>query len=96
LCSRLLSEDIQIRTYKIIFLPVVLYGCETWPLTLREEYRLCLRTACWGEYLEKHELAGGWRKLHNEELHNFDSSPSIIRMVKSRGMRWGGVHLGFW
>jgi hypothetical protein len=48
---------------------------------------------------------GGWRKLHNEELHNLYSSPSIIRMIKSRGMRWAGhvaqmgrrgMHIGYW
>jgi hypothetical protein len=40
-------------------------------------------------------VTGGWRKLHNEELHNLYSSPSIIRMIKSRRTRWGG-HVGFW
>jgi hypothetical protein len=39
---------------------------------------------------KKYEVTGGWRKLHNEELHNFYSSPSIIRMIKSRRMRWAG------
>jgi hypothetical protein len=65
---------------------VVLYGCETWYLTLREEHRLrvfenrVLRTI-FG--LERDEMTGGWRKLHNEELHNLYSSGSIIRMMKS-------------
>jgi hypothetical protein len=40
--------------------------------------------------LKKDEVTGGWRKLHDEELHNFYSSPSINRMSKSRGMRWAG------
>jgi hypothetical protein len=39
------------------------------------------------------EVTGGWRKLHNEELHNFYSSPSIVRMIKIKRMRWGG-HVG--
>jgi hypothetical protein len=39
---------------------------------------------------KRDEVTGGWRKLHNEEIHNFYSSPSIIRMIKSRTMRWTG------
>ncbi|PNF22492.1 hypothetical protein B7P43_G14846, partial [Cryptotermes secundus] len=67
-------------------LPVVLYGCETWSLTLREEHRVLRRI--FG--LKRDEVTGGWRKLHNEELHNLYSSPSIIRMIESRRMRWVG------
>jgi hypothetical protein len=37
---------------------------------------------------KRDEVTGGWRKLHNEELHNLYSSPSIIRMIRSRRMRW--------
>jgi hypothetical protein len=72
---------------------VVLYGCETWSLTLREEHRLrafenrVLRRI-FGP--KRDEVTGGWRKLHNEELHNLYSCPSIIRMIKSRRMRWAG------
>jgi hypothetical protein len=71
---------------------VVLYECETWSLTLREEHRLrvfekrVLRRI-FGP--KRNEVTGGWRKLHTEELHNLYSSPSIIRMLKSR-MRWAG------
>jgi hypothetical protein len=73
--------------------PVVLYGCETWSLTLREEHRLrafenrVLRRI-FGP--KRDEMTGEWRKLHNEELHNLYSSPDIIRQVKSRRMRWAG------
>jgi hypothetical protein len=72
-------------------LPVVLCGCETWPLTLREEHRLRvfenkLLRRTFG--LNRGEVTGGWRKLHNEELHDLYSSPSIIRIMKSRSMRW--------
>jgi hypothetical protein len=73
---------------------VVLYGCETWSLTLREEHRLrvfenrVLRRI-FGP--KRDEVAGGWRKLHNEELHNVYSSPSIIRMIKSRRMSGQGM-----
>jgi hypothetical protein len=73
LSSRLLCKNIKIRIYKIIILPVVLYGLETLSLTLREEHRLrvfenrVLRRI-FGP--KRDEVTGGWRKLHNEELHN--------------------------
>jgi hypothetical protein len=66
-------------------LPVVLYGCETWSLTLREEHRLresensVLRIISGPK---RDEVIGGWRKLHNEELHNLYCSPSMIRIIK--------------
>jgi hypothetical protein len=72
---------------------VVLYGCETWYLTLKEEHRLrvfekrVLRRI-FGP--KRDDVTGGWRKLHNEDHHNLYSSPSIIRMIKSRRMRWAG------
>jgi hypothetical protein len=71
---------------------VVLYGCETWSLTVREVHKLrvfenrVLRRIFGPKTAG---LPGGWRKLHNEELHNLYSSPSIIRIIKSR-MRWAG------
>jgi hypothetical protein len=67
--------------------------CETWSLTLREEHRLrvfeyrVLR-GIFGP--KRDEVTGGWRKLHNEDLHNLYCSPSIIRIIKSRRMRWPG------
>jgi hypothetical protein len=66
---------------------VVLYGCETWSLTLREEHRL---RRIFGQ--KRDEVTGEWRKLHNKELHDLYSSPSIIRIIKSRRMR-GTVHV---
>jgi hypothetical protein len=72
---------------------VVLYGCEILSLTLRKEHRLrvfenrVLRRT-FGQ--KRDEVTGGWRKLRNEELHNLYSSPSIIRMIKSRTIRWAG------
>jgi hypothetical protein len=93
LSSRLLSRNIKTRTYNTITLPVGLYACKTWSLTLREEHRLrvfkkrALRRI-FGP--KRDEVTGGWRKLHNEEFHNLYSSPSIIRMMKSRRLRWTG------
>jgi hypothetical protein len=77
------------RKYKTIILPVALYGCETWSLTLREEHRLSrVLRRIFGP--KRDEVTGGWRTLHNEELHNLYSLPSTIRMIKSRRMRWAG------
>jgi hypothetical protein len=82
--SRLLSKNVKIRIYNTVILPVVLCGCETWSLTLREEHRLrvfknkVLRRI-FGP--KRNEVIGGWKKLHNEELHNLYCSPSIIRMI---------------
>jgi hypothetical protein len=92
LSSRLLSKNITIRIYKTIILPVVLYGCATWSLTLREEHRMrvfenrVLRRI-FGP--KRDGVTGGWRRLHNE-LHNLYSSISIIRMIKPRMIRWAG------
>jgi hypothetical protein len=108
LYSCLLSRNIKIRIYKTIILPVVLCGCETWSLTLRQEHRprvfenRVVRRICG---LKGDEVIGGWRKLHNEELHNLYCSLSIIRMMKSRRRRWAGhvahmgrrgMHIEFW
>jgi hypothetical protein len=93
LSSRLLSKNVKVRTYKIIILPVVLYGCETWSLTVREKHKLrvfenrVLRRI-FGQ--KRDRVTGGWRKLHNEELHNMYSSPSIIRIIRSGRMRRAG------
>jgi hypothetical protein len=90
LSSHLLSKNIKIGIYKTIILSVVLYACETWSLTLREEHRLrvfenrVLRRI-FGP--KKDELTGEWRKLHNEELRDLYSMPSIIRIIKSRSVR---------
>jgi hypothetical protein len=89
LLSRLLSKNLRIQTY--IILPVVQHGYETWSFTRREEQRLrvfenrVLRRT-FGP--KKNEVAGGWRRLHKEELHNLYASPNIIRVIGSRRVRW--------
>jgi hypothetical protein len=86
-----LSKDVKIRVYRIINLPLVLYGCETWSLTLREEQRLrvfenrVLRRV-FGPEME--EVTGEWRRLRNKKLDDLYSSSNIIWVIKSRRMRW--------
>jgi len=90
LSSSLLSKNLQIKIYRTIILPVVLYGCDTWSLTLKEERRLrvfenrVLRRV-FGP--KRDEVTGEWRKLHNE-LSDLYSLANILRVVKSRRMRW--------
>jgi hypothetical protein len=90
---------VKIKIYKTIILPVVLYGCETLSLTSREEHRLrvfenrVLRRI-FGP--KRDEVTGGWRKLRNEELHGLYSSPSIVRVIKAKRMRWAGHVARMW
>src|SRR5215469_4241886 len=94
LSSSLLSKNLKIKIYRTtIILPVVLYGCETWSLTLREERRLSVfenrvLRRVFGP--KRDEVTGEWRKLHNEELRDLYSLPNIVRVVKSRRIRWAG------
>jgi hypothetical protein len=81
------------KIYRNIILPIVLYGCETWSLTLREERRLrvfenkVLRRI-FGP--RRDEVTGEWRRLHNEKLNDLYCSPNIERVIKWRRMRWAG------
>ena len=88
LSSRLLSKNLKIKIYRTIILSVVLYGCETWSLTLREERRLRVLRRVFGS--KREEVTGEWRKLPNEMLNDLYSLPNIVRVVKSRRMRWTG------
>jgi hypothetical protein len=89
----LLTKNVKIKIYRILILAVVLYGCETWSLTLRELRRLrvfenkVLRRI-FGPRID--EVKGDWRRLHNEEVNDLFSSPNIVRVIKSRRIRWAG------
>ena len=93
LSSSLLSKNLKIKIHRITVLSVVLCGCETWSLTLREERRLRvfgnrLLIRIFGS--KRDEVTGEWRKLHNEELNDLYCSPNIVRVINSRRMRWAG------
>jgi hypothetical protein len=87
-----ISKNIRIKIYKTVILPIVLYGCETSSLTLGEEHRprvfenRVLRKI----FGPKREEVESWIKLHNDELHDLYSSLNIVRVIKSRRMRWAG------
>ena len=99
LSSSLLSKNTKIKIYRIIILPVVLYGCETWLLTLREGHRLRVfenraRRKCGPK---KDDVTGEWRKLHNEKLNDLYSSPNIVQVIRLRKLSWAGhvAHMGW-
>jgi hypothetical protein len=83
---KIISKNLKVKIYKTVIFPVVLYGCETWSLTLGEEQRLrvfenrVLRRI----FGPKREEDGSWRKLRNDEIHSLN----IVRVIKSRRMRW--------
>jgi len=93
LSSRLLSKNLNIKIYSTIILPVVLYGCETWSLTLSEERKLRVFENMVLRRIfapRRDEVTGEWRRLHNEELNDLYSSPNIVRVIKWRRIRWAG------
>ena len=93
LSCRLLSKNLKIKIYSTIILPVVLYRCETWSLTLKVERKLRLfenmvLRRIFGPRMDV--VTGEWRRLHNVNLNDLFSSPYIVRVIKSRRMRWAG------
>ena len=99
LSSRLSSNNTEIKIYKTIILPKVLYGCETWLLTLREERRLMMfenRVLMSLFRPKRDEVTGEWRKQDNEELRYLYSLPSISRLIKSRRMTWAKHVVCMW
>jgi hypothetical protein len=92
LSSCLIIKTLNIKIYKTVILPVVLYGCKTWSLTLREEHRLRVFENSVLRRISgpKREEDGSWRKLHNDDLHSLYSSLNIVRVIKSRRIKWVG------
>jgi hypothetical protein len=87
----LLSKNTKIKIYRTIILPVVLYGCETWSLILREERKLRVYenrvlSRIFGP--NRDEGTGEWRNIHNQELNDLYSLPNIVWAVNSRRMGW--------
>jgi hypothetical protein len=84
-------KNLKIRICKTIILLLVLYGCETWSLTLREEQRLRVFENRVLRRILRDEVMGGWRKQYKEELRDVYSLPSIIRIIKSRWIDGQGI-----
>ena len=95
-CLPIWYPKYKTKLYRTIILPAVLYGCETWSLTLREERRLRVsENRVLGRIFEpkRHEVTGEWRRVRNEELCDM-RSPNITRVIKSRRMKWTGHAAG--
>jgi len=82
-----------LKIYRTVILPVILYGCESWSMILADEHKLrvfenkVLRKI----YRKKRdEMTGEWRRLHNEELHGLYDLPNVVKIMKSRRLRWAG------
>jgi hypothetical protein len=94
LFSSLLSKNIKIKTFRYVILSVVLYGCETWSFTLREEHRLMVLENMVLRKIfgpKRVDVRGHWRRLHKDGLYAIYSPPNIIRVIKSRSVIWAGA-----
>ena len=92
--SSLLLKKLRIKIYRNIILPVILYGCQTWSLTLREENRLkVFQNRVLRRIFEprRDEVTGEWGKVHTEKLVDLYFLPNIVPVIKSRRMRWRGM-----
>jgi hypothetical protein len=88
--SSSLTKNVKIKIHRNVILPVVLYGCKTWSLTLREEckprvFENRMLRRIFGP--KRDEVTRNWRRLHKNEPHALSSSPNIIRVIKSRRLR---------
>jgi hypothetical protein len=102
----LITKNLKINIYRTTILPVVLYGCETWSVTSRQEHRLrVLQNTVVRKIFgpKSDEVLGEWRRLNNKEVYDLYSSPNIICVMKARMRRVGHVaiwetevHTGFW
>ena len=97
-CSSLLYKNTKFKIQRTIILLVVLFGCETWSLTLRKErwlrvFESRMFRGIFGS--KRDEVTGDWRKLHNEELNDPYCSHRIVRVIKWRRMRWA-VYIARW
>jgi len=93
LSSSLLCKNLKIKVYRTIILPVVLYGCATWSLTLREEHKpRVFENRVLGRIFvcKRDEVTREWIQLHSEDLNDLYSSTSIVRVIISRRMSWVG------
>jgi hypothetical protein len=88
LSSSLLSKNTKIKIYRTVILPVVLYWCETWSLTLREKHRLRVFE---NRVPKKDEVTGDWRRLNKEELNDLYLSPNIIQGDQIKKNEVGGA-----
>jgi len=87
------QRKLYVFIYDLLILPVVLYGCKTWSLTLREERKLRVSENVVLRRIfgyRREEVTGEWWRLHNESLNELYSSPNIVRVIQSRRMSWAG------
>jgi hypothetical protein len=97
-CPPPISKNLKIKIYTTVILPVVMCGCETWPLNLREDHRVGIfeNRVFRRIFGPKREEDESWRKLHNNELHSLYFSPNIVSVIKARRLRLAGNVAHVW